>query len=79
MEDWEKRQARLDMKRMKAAEKLTEEQREVLNIAFDAVRSCVRSLTHSFDLDMEDARKLEKAFWRMRCEFGPVLDDDESV
>lgn len=61
-------------KRLKAQAKglrnMTDDQREAVNVAQDAIRNFVGEWTESFDIyDPETPRKLQSAFWKLQNAF----------
>ena len=52
-----------------AFDKLTEDQREAIREATEALRKATQSLGEIFDLHLSDCRAIDTAFWKMRNAF----------
>jgi hypothetical protein len=77
--DW--KQARKDRNRenLKRFDNLMPDQQAAIKKTFKALEAAQQTLTECNDLWLSDIKKLDSAFWQMRCCFKSVVapeDDD---
>lgn len=70
MDRYQKIRAKRLKARAKGLRNMTDDQREAVNLAKDAIRSFVGEWTEAFDIyDPETPRKLQTAFWKLQNAF----------
>ena len=62
-----------------AFDKLTEDQREAIREATEALRKAAQSLGEIFDLHLSDCRAIDTAFWKMRNAFERPEPNEQPI
>jgi len=70
MDKWQKIRAKRLKEQAKGLRNMTDDQREAVRLAQDAINSFVGEWTESFDIcDPDTPRKLQTAFWKLQNAF----------
>ena len=70
MDKWQKIRAKRLKAQAKGLRNMTDDQREAVNVAKEAVRDFVGEWSESFDIyDPDTPRKLQSAFWKLQNAF----------
>ena len=70
VEYWEKKREREGRERQVRLDGLTQEQRDAVKEAYDAISSAMMTLHECQDLWMSDVKKLDDSMWSIRREFN---------
>jgi hypothetical protein len=73
---WDKQREKDRACRQKSIDKLSEEQREAVKKAYDAISSAMMSLNECQDLWMSDVKNLDDSMWQLRRQFNLEGKDD---
>ena len=73
---WDKQREKDRACRQKGIDKLSQEQRDAVKEAYDAISSAMMSLHECQDLWMSDVKKLDDSMWQLRRQFN--LDKEEN-
>ena len=68
-EDWKKQREEADRVKNENAKALSEQQRNAIEFAWNAIQSTEFSMQEMFDITIEDCRAISKAEWKMRSAF----------
>lgn len=68
-EDWKKQRDEADRVKNENAKALSEQQRNAIEFAWNAIQSTEFSMQEMFDITIEDCRAISKAEWVMRSAF----------
>ena len=68
-EDWKKQRDEADRVKNENAKALSEQQRNAIEFAWNAIQSTEFSMQEMFDITIEDCRAISKAEWKMRSAF----------
>jgi|TARA_R110000824_G_C14780805_1_gene631974 hypothetical protein len=68
-EDWKKQRDEADRVKNENAKALSEQQRNAIEFAWNAIQSTEFSMQEMFDITIEDCRAISKAEWKMRQAF----------
>jgi hypothetical protein len=73
---WDKQREKDRACRQKGIDKLSQEQRDAVKEAYDAISSAMMSLHECQDLWMSDVKKLDDSMWQLRRQFNLEGNDD---
>jgi hypothetical protein len=73
---WDKQREKDRACRQKGIDKLSQEQRDAVKEAYDAISSAMMSLHECQDLWMSDVKKLDDSVWQLRRQFNLEGNDD---
>ena len=73
---WDKQREKDRACRQKGIDKLSQEQRDAVKEAYDAISSAMMSLHECQDLWMSDVKKLDDSMWQLRRQFNLEGSDD---
>jgi hypothetical protein len=73
---WDKQREKDRACRQKGINKLSQEQRDAVKEAYDAISSAMMSLHECQDLWMSDVKKLDDSMWQLRRQFNLEGSDD---
>jgi len=73
---WDKQREKDRACRQKGIDKLSQEQRDAVKEAYDAISSAMMSLHECQDLWMSDVKKLDDSMWQLRRLFNLEVKDD---
>ena len=73
---WDKQRVKDRACRQKGIDKLSQEQRDAVKEAYEAISSAMMSLHECQDLWMSDVKKLDDSMWQLRRQFNLEGNDD---
>lgn len=73
---WDKQREKDRACRQKGIDKLSQEQRDAVKEAYDAISGAMMSLHECQDLWMSDVKKLDDSMWQLRRQFNLEGSDD---
>ena len=73
---WDKQREKDHADRQKGINKLSQEQRDAVKKAYDAISGAMISLHECQDLWMSDVKKLDDSMWQLRRQFNLEGNDE---
>ena len=73
---WDKQRVKDRACRQKGIDKLSQEQRDAVKEAYEAISGAMQSMHDCQDLWMSDVKKLDDSMWQLRRQFNLEGNDD---